>query len=359
MNILHLTHGIYFGNGLETFLENLTNGLTEHKHYITCHRDRFDRQVNLNAEFIPLDSLEQIPDIIEKYNIDILHLHWTGAEFFKHDSIIADIPFVDKNKNFIKNADGTLKTQKAIILKDPSKKITIDDEQYSYINWQGDEKTKVIITCHSLEPIPSYLSDNYDLCVSVAPRCQLVQNDLKCKHRIIFNGIDTKKFKPTKNLDKFKVGLVGRVDKFDHKLLKFISEIPYFQNIEFIFAGGNYEQYLNKYPENFKFVGIQKDMVSFYNSIDLLLHPTLSDSFGYSIIEAMACGLPVIASKEFDSDIIGSNDIIYYDYKQCANFIYEYSRRKAKLRNNQNHVYNNFSTEKMCENYNNAYRQLF
>ena len=38
------------------------------------------------------------------------------------------------------------------------------------------------------------------------------------------------------------------------------------------------------------------DVLSFYAAADLYVGPSLEDSFGLPILEAMACGLPVIAS---------------------------------------------------------------
>jgi glycosyltransferase involved in cell wall biosynthesis len=39
------------------------------------------------------------------------------------------------------------------------------------------------------------------------------------------------------------------------------------------------------------------DVLSFYSTADLYVGPSLEDSFGLPILEAMACGLPVIASS--------------------------------------------------------------
>lgn len=44
------------------------------------------------------------------------------------------------------------------------------------------------------------------------------------------------------------------------------------------------------------FMGVQKQMLSFYQAADALLLPTLYDPFPNVILEAMACGLPVITS---------------------------------------------------------------
>jgi len=44
------------------------------------------------------------------------------------------------------------------------------------------------------------------------------------------------------------------------------------------------------------FAGRQNDVVPYYRSADLLVHGAKLESFGLAIVEAMACGLPVIAS---------------------------------------------------------------
>lgn len=45
-----------------------------------------------------------------------------------------------------------------------------------------------------------------------------------------------------------------------------------------------------------RFMGVQKDTLPFYQAVDGLLLPTLYDPFPNVILEAMACGLPVITS---------------------------------------------------------------
>jgi glycosyltransferase involved in cell wall biosynthesis len=44
------------------------------------------------------------------------------------------------------------------------------------------------------------------------------------------------------------------------------------------------------------FAGRQNDVVPYYRSADLLVHAAKFESFGLAIVEAMACGLPVVAS---------------------------------------------------------------
>jgi len=63
-------------------------------------------------------------------------------------------------------------------------------------------------------------------------------------------------------------------------------------------------EYIDKisYSEHVRFTGSisQEKLKLFYNAADLLIHPSLTDGIPTVILEAMACGLPVIASDVGD-----------------------------------------------------------
>jgi len=58
----------------------------------------------------------------------------------------------------------------------------------------------------------------------------------------------------------------------------------------------------------FRFLGSQRDMPAFYASCDLVCVPSRSESFGRSIVEAMAVGVPLVATK-----VGGIPEIIEHD----------------------------------------------
>jgi glycosyltransferase involved in cell wall biosynthesis len=49
---------------------------------------------------------------------------------------------------------------------------------------------------------------------------------------------------------------------------------------------------------NVRFEGPSPDVLTFYSAADLYVGPSLEDAFNLPIVEAMACGLPVIASSQ-------------------------------------------------------------
>ena len=70
-----------------------------------------------------------------------------------------------------------------------------------------------------------------------------------------------------------------------------------------IIGTGPQEQQLkklvNKYGLNdkIKFLNEQKDVSRFFPTWNVYIQPSISESFGLSIAEAMSCGIPIIATK--------------------------------------------------------------
>jgi glycosyltransferase involved in cell wall biosynthesis len=63
------------------------------------------------------------------------------------------------------------------------------------------------------------------------------------------------------------------------------------------------------------------DLVRLYNAADAFIFPSLQESFGLCIIEAMACGCPVLASNVYSMPEIAGNAAVYvnpYDLDQLS-----------------------------------------
>ncbi len=118
---------------------------------------------------------------------------------------------------------------------------------------------------------------------------------------VIYNGVDTKQFKPEKNkTPKEKTALWVGTNSEAKGLEK---AIEYAQNnkMKLLVAGVAGED-----TEDVEFLGSVKysKMPKIYNSANLLLYFSVNDGHALVPLEAMACGLDVIASKESNIEIV-------------------------------------------------------
>jgi len=111
-------------------------------------------------------------------------------------------------------------------------------------------------------------------------------------------GVDTKVFRPVKVERKFfTVAYAGRIshEKRVVHLLKIAEKL---KDIHFIIAGK--KQMPVSFPDNVEYYGSLSlaEMPEFYNKADLIVLPSITEGFGGVILEAYACGKPVLIATE-------------------------------------------------------------
>lgn len=117
----------------------------------------------------------------------------------------------------------------------------------------------------------------------------------------VYNGVDTEIFKPmnVSRSDKFTVGYAGRIcpEKRVDEFLRIAEKLKN-EDIKFVVAGPKTLEIT--FPENVQYLGKLpfEKMPIFYNMIDLLVLPSLTEGFPSVILEAYACEKPVLASIE-------------------------------------------------------------
>jgi glycosyltransferase involved in cell wall biosynthesis len=161
---------------------------------------------------------------------------------------------------------------------------------------------------------------NLIVAVSESTKKELVMKASIPKHkiRVLYNFVDLDKFNKkniTWNIQKerqklgikkseFVVGFVGRLSK-EKGCEYLINAAAYLNfNSKFILAGEGYEKdrliRLSRelsVEDKIIFLGYRQDVKFIYSLIDVLVVPSISESFGISIIEAQAMGVPIIASN--------------------------------------------------------------
>jgi UDP-glucose:(heptosyl)LPS alpha-1,3-glucosyltransferase len=140
----------------------------------------------------------------------------------------------------------------------------------------------------------------------------------KARIEVIYNGVDLDRFHP-RSRDEFRASM--RQDRnmdvntfvllfigsgFERKglatAIRALAELP--RNVLLVVVGKDRKQpdYLRLAQSlgigsRVRFDGPQLDVLPYYAMADLLILPSLYDPFPNVVLEAMACGLPVIASK--------------------------------------------------------------
>ena len=214
----------------------------------------------------------------------------------------------------------------------------------------------------------------YSQCLTAVSNftAQIAQKDLNIKKNIqvIPKGINDTVFYPAtkkKLANKFKVLFSGNMSlrKGAHWLPQIIDMLP--EHIEIYCATG----LRTKIPKNMQHPRIHylervayKDMPKLYQTMDALLMPTVREGLSLAVLEAMACGLPVVASNcsSLPEQIIeGQGGYLCEtgNINEYANAIIALEQDRAKSKEmgsfNRQRIEEKFRLDKMI----NAYQQVF
>jgi glycosyltransferase involved in cell wall biosynthesis len=206
--------------------------------------------------------------------------------------------------------------------------------------------------------------------------------------KTVYNGIDTNIFFPCRNEsfreelnltpDNILIGSVGNLrSQKGYEYLLRAAQIVVNENpkCRFVIVGEGTGASLKKIIElrqslnldQYVFLpGFRQDIHVLLNNFDIFVLPSISEGFSISTIEAMACGLPVIATRcggpeEIIKDGVNGLIVNIKDAFKLAKAINQLVENDV-LRNSiakcgANRVIRNFSIEKMTKNYENLYKR--
>jgi glycosyltransferase involved in cell wall biosynthesis len=124
-------------------------------------------------------------------------------------------------------------------------------------------------------------------------------------------GVDTQCFKPVPREDnRFRIIFVGlSIVKGLHYFLQAIDELNLKDSEVWLIGGINKDiaPFLKKYSLRFKHLGIipHRDLYQYYSQASIFVNFALEDGFAMALLEAMACGVPVICTEN-----TGAKDIV-------------------------------------------------
>ncbi|MED5098985.1 glycosyltransferase [Niallia circulans] len=213
----------------------------------------------------------------------------------------------------------------------------------------------------------------------------IAKNSILKKHKIevIYNGIDIETYRPmNKNLMKKKYGLpldkiiigtvsnggsINKVEKGGGYVQEVINKlIENGFDILLLDVGGSQQGYINEYIYQVGYIKEEKVMAEILNTFDIFLFPSMAETFGLVLAEAMACGIPVVS---FDStgipDVVKHGKSGFLALKEDVNQLYYYTKKlvtDADLRtkfSNASHLYSieHFDHKLVTEKYLNTYNK--
>lgn len=110
------------------------------------------------------------------------------------------------------------------------------------------------------------------------------------------------------SLNNVQLDIVGSLGAAPYEYMVLISDDPKVRGLESFYHGlfkrDRYyssltNQLLSEVAENVNFVGAvpHSEVVKYYHQADVLVNPSFSEAFGMSLVEALACQVPIVASR--------------------------------------------------------------
>jgi len=126
------------------------------------------------------------------------------------------------------------------------------------------------------------------------------------------------------------------------------------------------ERELSPYKDDILFIGrvSDKDLVQIYNQAEIFVYPSLFEGFGLPPMEAMSCGLPVIASDSSSlKEVVGDAGILVppEDFKEISKqilYVLKNEKIKKKLKEKSLKQAQKFSWEKTARKTLNIYNEI-
>jgi UDP-glucose:(heptosyl)LPS alpha-1,3-glucosyltransferase len=186
---------------------------------------------------------------------------------------------------------------------------------------------------------------------------KIIKNDIKTYHKrknnifVITPGVDIEKFNPQKielirsnarqseNIKSNQIAVLFVGSEFKRKGLDYL--IPAIdKNMKLFIVGrkermSHYQHLAKQYnlSDRTCFTGLTDNIIKYYALADIVVLPSIKEAFGMSVLEGMACGLPVITSSATGcSSLIDSrkNGFVFQNPEELSKLLNELTNEEVR-----------------------------
>lgn len=186
---------------------------------------------------------------------------------------------------------------------------------------------------HKIQKKNAVMNSDGVICISENTKKDLYKYypNYKGNVKVIYHGYDNETFYCSESIQRTKnvlfVGSRVGYKAFDFTI-KLLSEIP---ELNLLIIGGgdlslNEVELLNKsIPKRYKKLGFitNEELANYYNNSFALFYPSEYEGFGFPVIEAQACGCPVICQRKSSIPEVSGDKCVYVDSKELNTSIQE------------------------------------
>ena len=192
-------------------------------------------------------------------------------------------------------------------------------------------------------------------------------------YRVVYDAVDTNFYKPIKSewKDKMRIFMVISGARYHKNYRIFLKMAECFPEVEFVLhtfspvktSLPNIVIDNAKYPISNEF-GDCEGLRNLYNSADIYLFPSIHEGLNNSILEAMACGLPIIAFNVSSmSELIehGKNGFLcnsIKDMEYALSYLIEDEKARKEFGKKSREIASWFTWEKCANGYKKIYEEL-
>ena len=193
-------------------------------------------------------------------------------------------------------------------------------------------------------------------------------------YRVVYDAVDTNFYRPTKkkrDSDKVRVLMAISGARYLKNHVTFLKMAEHFPNAEFILHTfspiktdlPNVVIDKKKYPVSNEF-GDCEGLRDLYNSADIYLFPSIHEGLNNTMLEAMACGLPIIAFNVSSmSELIehGKNGFVCNSVREMEHYLsylIEDEKARKEMGEKSREIASWFTWERCMKGYKEIYEEL-